>query len=844
MGTDFDWSEFNSRNLGYLIFDRESSLLPYNAHRSPVEIFSEIFLYTVQADPRSRTKLMLVCRHWHDIMLSTPGIHSQLGIYRLTKKKDVERFGRRWLLDVTVEVRLEADDWYYRDDSDGAPDDAPDDAPDGDPDFNPVKFHACFMAAAEAASRWRSLTLLSLPASGKYKDLQIMHPLQHLESFKLAENCHFGNFLEPLLSAITTTVTPRFTVMEVFNPDAVPHLLQPAHFQNFSSLTTLKLICRRMQDPVDVLPSLHKLEILDTHHLFLPIYPPGVDLPLTQTLRVLHLKSVSVQWMTGQIFPALEECSIIFPHHSDAIHSVDMPSCSILKYDSNNLSALEHFHISSPDKLEINCGQWRTWSGDLQLICLRPIFAAQSLTCLHLEIKCSERLLSYMLGLVPALEELWMRLSSPHALSTAFFLTLAAGGHKANAASSIQTIIPLGRNLRMLHLHYKRWLRGPERNALIPAFGAVVASHLRKERFFVFQLCFFEGPKLQNWDILKPVERFDGGLTLTVTFISVSSPYGIVPLSRALVDGGHRFTESEYLPLLCEMEYVTIKVDLVLPIEFLFSFHSLKEVRMPGLSLGIKPDTQFSCNAPLFHSLRVLDVWSISSSFFAGHTFHKLERYKEGGVYNEHIPGQGPLTEMPVCTRAVASPNRLATLKRPQIHELGLYIGEEPNHIWMKHIAVNTNLSGLRLLHLQYAYRKWPTIAVIKILGSLPALETLIIGHAFLTVPIVNFFEAFVPMNVPGPSALNQSNWKGQISGVLCPTLECLHIEGICLTEQAELVPVLKDIVTLRAIIGSPLKSFTFYSLGYSGPQMWQLIGGDKCFITREVPAQRFQLDI
>jgi hypothetical protein len=210
------------------------------------------------------------------------------------------------------------------------------------------------MAAAEAASRWRSLALLSLPPPEEYKDLQIIHPLQHLESFKLAASCKLGNFLEPLLKAIITTVTPRFTVMEVFHPDAALYLLQPAHFQIFSSLTTLRLICRRMQNPVDVLPSLHKLEIFEAHHLFLPIYPPGVDLPLTQTLRVLHLKAVSVQWMAGQIFPALEECSIIFPHHSDAIHSVDMPSCLNLKYHSNNLSTLEHFHISTLDKLEIN----------------------------------------------------------------------------------------------------------------------------------------------------------------------------------------------------------------------------------------------------------------------------------------------------------------------------------------------------------------------------------------------------------------------------------------------------------------------------------------------------------
>ena len=410
MNPDYDRSDFSPRYFGlpsnsasFLFpstFYKRRHLLTYdgfyrplprhNAHSIPVEIFSEIFLYTVQADPSSRTNLMLVCPHWHNIMLSTPGIHSQLRIHRWTEKRDVEKFGKRWLLDVTVDPEHVPVDIGLR----------------RVPDIDPVEFHACFTAAAEAASRWRSFALLSFPPPGEYKDLQIINPLQHLESFKLATSCNLGKFLEPLLNAITTTVTPRFTVMEVFHADAALYLLQPAHFQIFSSLTTLRLVCRRTQIPVDVLPSLHRLKIFEAHHLFLPIYPPGVDLPLTHTLHVLHLKSVSVQWMEGRAFPALEECSIIFPHNADTIQSVYMPSCSVLKYDSINLGAVEHFHISHLDKLKIKCCQERTSRGSLQLTALHPIFATQSLTCLHLEIKCSERLLVYMLGLVPALEEL------------------------------------------------------------------------------------------------------------------------------------------------------------------------------------------------------------------------------------------------------------------------------------------------------------------------------------------------------------------------------------------------------------------------------------------------------
>jgi hypothetical protein len=519
----------------------------HKAHRIPVEIFSEIFLYTIQVDPRSQKYLMLVCRHWRDILLSTPGIRSQLRIMCSTRKKDVERLGRGCLLDVTVDM-TPVPGWHRSD---------------------PVKFYACFMAAAEAASRWRSFVLISIPPPEEYKDLQIMHPLQHLESFKLAASCNLGNFLEPLITAITTTVTPRFTVMEVFHPDAALYIAQSAHFQTFSSLTTLRLYCRRMQNPVDILPFLHTLEIFEAHHLSLPIYSLGVDLALTQTLRVLHLKSVSVQWIADRIFPALEECSILFPHHADVIQSVFMPSCSSLKYDSNNLRALEHFHTLHLARLEVKCGQWRTWRGNLQLVALRCIFAAQTLTRLHLEIKCSGQLLSYMLGHVPGLEELWMGLSSPRALSSAFFLAFAAVGCNASAGPPSQTVVPLCSQLRRLHLHYKRWTRGSERNALIPAFGAIVASRPPEKQNFSFRLSFGEGPESQEWIVHEPVEGFDIELGSKRICIGVSSPHGIIPLSTLVSHYPLKMLEG-LLPK--ESEYITTDERSELPIQHIFFF--------------------------------------------------------------------------------------------------------------------------------------------------------------------------------------------------------------------------------------------------------------------------------
>ena len=852
--SDFDWADFNSRYLG-LTFDSASSLFPFTfdknhhllpcneshqppprhkAHLIPVEIFSEIFQYAVQVDPDSRAKLMLVCRYWHNIMLSTPGIRSQLRIENWTTKKDVERFGKRWLLDVTVDMEKSRYGWS----------------------FDPERFFASFMAAAQSASRWRSLELVALPPPGKYKDLQIVLPLQHLETFKLAPSCDLGNFLEPLMTTITATVTPRLTVLEVLHPDAAPYLVQPTHFQLFSTLTTLRLVCRRMQDPVDLLPYFQNLEILEAHHLFLPIYSPSIDLPMIQTLRVLYLKSVSVQWMAGRTFPALEECSITYPHHADVIqpiHSVDMPSCSCLKYDSNNLSTLEHFHHPPLARLEIKCNQYQTWAGNIQLAALNSIFATQSLTCLHLQIECSERRVVYMLGLVPRLEELWMGLSSPHALSSAFLMAFVAGGRNAcaTAGTSSQAIPPLCRELKKLHLHYKRWLRGPENIPLIPAFGDIVESHQRlKQTDFSLCLSFDGRSKEQVWKVHGIVEKFVTEMMgdYIETYIGFSSPHGIVLLSTPL---GHDIAHFQHFR---ELEYITSEGNSNRPIGYFLPFHTLKEVRIPDLSLKLQPSTPLSINFPLFHTLKVLDVWSIQSSFLAGQTFHKLERYRE--LDHRIESNTGLLTEMPVCTRLVVELSRLAYLRLPQICELGVFIyGEEPNSVWEKHIKVNSNLSGLKLLHFYapfFEIEETTRTDLIQILRSLPALETLIIDDGYIYLPDsppMDFFKAFVRTRAHETAGLHQSSGEGQTSGVLCPKLESLQIQGISLTEQPELMPVLKEIVSLRTTLLSPLKSFTFYFPRHVVPehsrQKWELIGKDGRFIMEDVvPAQEFKLDI
>jgi len=396
-----------------------------------------------------------------------------------------------------------------------------------------------------------------------------------------------------------------------------------------------------------------------------------------------------------------------------------------------------------------------------------------------------------------------------------------------------QPIRALCGQLKKLHLHYKRWLRGPEKTGSIQVFGDIMAS----APAFSLHLSFDEGSKGQIWKVHEPVAR--PKQKRNHICIGFSNLHGIVPLSAAL-------DQNEFAsPLVKESEYLQVSKhpSVEVPVDFLFPFHNLRELRIHPLSLTMQSGTQPPSNLPLFRTLKVLSAAAIQPSILAGQTSHSLERYWENGVYDSHTLLQRPLTEMPVCTRLVVALCSLATFKVPQICELCIWFDHpEPNMIWERHVAVNANLSGLRLLHL-WTWAPSPNIDMSKILRSLPALETLIIVWDPLAPPSVDFFRAFVPVGTQETSGLNKKRGEGHVPAVLCPKLESLQIEDIDLTkhEGLGLIDVLREIATILAVAGAPLRSFTFLCSG----RKWELIGPDGGFTVEEVvPTQVFELVI
>ena len=586
-------------------------------------------------------------------------------------------------------------------------------------DFSADAFNTCFMAVVEATSRWKSLRIKSLPRPGKCKVSQILPPLKNLARFHL--ECDLGSFFEPLMTAITTTATPHLTDMELRNPDVVLYLVQPDCVHVFCSLTRLTIwLSKRMESPVNILPHFQRLKQFKARYLYLPIYPPDAPLPLIQTLHSLSLKSASVQWMAGKVFPALQWCEITFPHQIDAIRlqPVTMPACMSLHYDSNDLDPLRYFHDLPLAELTVTNGQWNVTRGNLQLIaiCYAVIPSAQDLIWLDLEVRCSEQLLVYMLSLLPALRALRLRLASPRALSETFFRAFIVTKPSTDSPCKMGGLpsLPLCLELVELQVNYKRWLRCPERAALPLVFGDIVSSR-RSEAAFELHLKF----DWIGWYVERHVENIHAEVPgYGQLLLGIPSWHGIIPLvwegiSPLLMEAP--FKEAEYLVARSQLS-----------IDFLLTLHHLVELRVRDEE-DILP-SEPPANLPLFHTLRVLDAGQANPSFLAGRTFHKLKRCRMSLHGEVPKPSEDRVTQMPVCTRLdVDDLTLLATLKLPQICELGVSFNHlEFNTIWETHIVVNANLSGLELLHV---YGWFQQADLIQALRCLPVLKSLIIAN-------------------------------------------------------------------------------------------------------------------
>ena len=84
-------------------------------------------------------------------------------------------------------------------------------------------------------------------------------------------------------------------------------------------------------------------------------------------------------------------------------------------------------------------------------------------------------------------------------------------------------------------------------------------------------------------------------------------------------------------------------------------------------------------------------------------------------------------------------------------------------------------------------------------------------------------------MHLNETAELMRSHDEDRISRILCPTLRSVLIEGCGPTERVELIPILKQVITLRAVCGSPLERFTLSAIEFG--RKFELIGSQGDFV-------------
>ena len=434
----------------------------------PIELIRQIFLAIIDETSSAPLVLMRVCKQWHSIITS---IWGSLSLGTRTPIESVTRRLARnqWLLDIVVDT----------------------DSNRGDCDPFGGAFEAVF-AAIEASPRWRSFVVESFSAQADLpEDLVNRHLQRHsnatmsrFTTFRIKSSCETSHLLNGLLHILGTTAGPALTTVEI-NSTNVISFLAPAYPSFFRSVKVLSLDTPGIHDPVDLLPHLYQLEAFTVSHLSFPIYPTHIELPFVHTLRHLSLRAASVQWMSGQIFYALEHCALIFPRHQHIIHtfSTTLPNCNHLTFQGYPLNILGGVSAHRLSHLSVTCSGSFNRRGSQQLIWFSgQVLGEHKLApkSLHISIQATNQAWMSSLVFMSGLEELVIHSAQPSSLGTMVFQSLVVHPvHTSNmgTTSSLGELgAPLCPSLRQIGLKYDRWLRPTEQFDLIPALMLFIQS--------------------------------------------------------------------------------------------------------------------------------------------------------------------------------------------------------------------------------------------------------------------------------------------------------------------------------------------------------------------------------
>jgi len=463
---------------------------------------------------------------------------------------------------------------------------------------------------------------------------------------------------------------PCLEEMRLHSPIVSNHVLQHHWFLVLQNLIVLIVNGRDIDEPFELLPTFTQLQIFEADGLRLPFYELNTNLPLLCTLRKLHLRACSVQWMAGRQFPCLEECAIFLPRHWEQIqqHGVQLPSCTKLVYHGYPLTIAQYFQVPEMRVMDLrshDCNDQRVYR-HLRHLC-RVNGRISNITTLHLTFQCSEQVLMKVMKYLVPLQELALSITHPSPSFKNFLESLAA---------KPSTNEWPGRSLwEDYHEVWEKW-------ASSQTWHANVLPHLK----FLLIKCpkgFSQSECLDNFPLLRAIGWTRAYLTPPLEHLKVWEGRG--SMDDIAVD----YTSTGYLDKhlgISSEEYDTMIVHAIvtrrLVIEFpdtpLFPLRSnvlfrqlrhleitcksnheililpyLEQIERLEIVKGSIPEYSLNQDLPMTHTLQWLDLRHSTSSWMLGRTFKALRMFRVAFPPDErenHSRHEELQVDLPACT--------------------------------------------------------------------------------------------------------------------------------------------------------------------------------------------------
>ena len=753
--------------------------------RLPAEIMTEIFHIALDVG-QLRTGLMQVCRRWCKIIEGMASVWSSLDLGAGTTPERVQfLLSRAGTHPLAVKIDI------------------------NEATSTAGGLHSSLSMAGDKASQWQTLAITSF--SQDEPDAQSNHPLTSVRLRPMRQLRHLnitGPVLSPLLQLllqnVATTAAGTLVSMEIHSLPTIQYLLQPVHVSIYSSLTTFTAKVPQMSPPIDLLPHFKQLEVLDLTNLHLSTIIDGTPLPLSHALRHLRLNAVSIQWMGGQVFSQLEECTIISPLTDlSPHHDVHLPACTKLHFENWNILPIGRFVAPALEHLRVRSNVWSPYRGNLQVF--RLVMAGFGMTIqpksLSLSILCKEKLLLAVLQLLPGLVELQLDLPRPSALGKQFFTGLLAkpGNQRTgdlkfdwrelfrkNNTGWRCTICP---SLRILELRYQRWLRPGENNDFLPPLYAL--SYSREKAAAPFQL------QVHDISPMNSFESWNSTLPQVIEAIScleIPQHGQITHISlRTSAWNNAVYENALFVPFLYHLQILEIATSLPgrVVVNLLPFCHVLRELQLSFVEI---PPLAHDVDLPLVHTLQKLSLRHSTLTWMDGLVFTQLQRFEVDEVDSPETFKQK--VGVPACTHIVFRQSELKSLSvfRSNFHLPSLDICELPS-VWDHHDE--GVISTVQMIHA----KRFKFDIVISSKGLLESLESKDeVEQLDLVIdPILSSPAAFAQDILTRMSGTNHITMK-----VPCPNMKVLRLMfgHVWDANREQVTQLCRDMMNKRRLAG------------------------------------------